>query len=74
MHYSPDVYAKSVFILNYDEGGQFFDHAWPPTPPLSAAEGVSTVSVEGEVNTDELTDVPAPIGLGFRVPLLIVSP
>jgi len=35
---------------------------------------VSTVSVEGEVNTNVLTTVPAPIGMGFRVPLLIVSP
>lgn len=55
-------------------GGQFFDHAWTPTPPLSTAEGVSTVTVEGEVNTDVLTSAPAPIGLGYRVPLLIVSP
>ena len=35
---------------------------------------MSTVTVEGEVTTDVLTTVPAPIGLGFRVPLLIVSP
>ena len=27
------VYNKTVFILNYDEGGQFFDHHWTPTPP-----------------------------------------
>ena len=58
----------------YAIGGQFYDHAWSPTPPLSASEGVSTVTVEGEVNTNVLTTVPAPIGLGFRVPLLIVSP
>lgn len=70
----PDVYAKSVFILNYDEGGQFFDHSWTPTPPLSPSEGISTCSVEGEVNSEVKTTVPAPIGLGFRVPLLIVSP
>lgn len=71
---NPAVYAKSAFILNYDEGGQFYDHAWPPTPPLSSEEGFSSVTVEGEVNRDVLTEVPAPIGLGFRVPLLIVSP
>lgn len=35
---------------------------------------MSTVTVEGEVNTNVLTTVPAPIGMGFRVPLLIVSP
>lgn len=70
----PEVYKKSVFILNYDEGGQFFDHSWSPTPPLSPEEGVSTVSVEGEVNTEVQTSEPAPIGLGFRVPLLLISP
>eukprot|EP01034_Spumella_vulgaris_P040320 gene40320-49862_t len=67
----PDVYAKSAFILNYDEGGQFFDHHWVPTPPLSNAEGKSTVTVEGEVNRNVMTEVPAPIGLGFRVPAII---
>lgn len=64
----------TCFHLINSTGGQFYDHAWSPTPPLSASEGVSTVTVEGEVNTNVLTTVPAPIGLGFRVPLLIVSP
>lgn len=71
---NPQVYAKSAFILNYDEGGQFYDHAWTPTPPLSQDEGFSSVTVEGEVNREVMTEEPAPIGLGFRVPLLIVSP
>lgn len=71
---NPDVYAKSVFILNYDEGGQFFDHSWTPTPPLSDAEGQSTVRVTEEINPDVMTDVPAPIGMGYRVPLLVISP
>lgn len=70
----PDVYAKSLFVLNYDEGGQFYDHAVPPTPPLSPVEGFSSVDVTGEVNTEVFTSVPAPIGLGFRVPLLLISP
>ena len=58
----------------YTAGGQFFDHAWTPTPPLSSIEGLSTVTVDGEINTAVMTEVPAPIGLGYRVPLLIVSP
>lgn len=65
----PDIYAKSVFILNYDEGGQFFDHHFTPTPPASSTDGVSTVTTQGEI-----TAVGLPIGLGFRVPLLIISP
>lgn len=65
----PDVYAKTAFFLNYDEGGQFFDHAVSPTPPLDASSGVSTVSTVGEVSKIGL-----PVGMGFRVPLLVVSP
>ena len=74
---NPDVYAKTVFILNYDEGGQFYDHAWTPTPPMPALgviHGVSTVTTEGEINFDVLTARPAPIGLGFRVPFAVISP
>ena len=75
----PDVYAKSVFILNYDEGGQFYDHHWSPTPPIDdvagdGSGGQATMGVVGEINTEVKTDVPAPIGLGFRVPLLVISP
>ena len=71
---NPDIYASTVFILDYDEGGQFFDHAFTPTVPLNSNDGISTVSVNGEINTNVLTTEPAQIGLGFRVPLLIVSP
>ena len=74
---NPDVYKKTAFILNYDEGGQFYDHAWAPTPPMPWSEGKSTVTVDGEVNEDVLLPeegVPQPIGLGFRVPGVIVSP
>eukprot|EP01031_Cornospumella_fuschlensis_P026764 gene26764-32341_t len=63
----PKVYRKSALLLMYDEGGQFFDHHWSPTPPMQQA-GFSSVPVDGEVNGD------APIGLGFRVPLVVVSP
>jgi phospholipase C len=65
---NPAVWAKTAFILNYDENGGFFDHVPPPTPPASSAEGLSTVSVTGEINSG------LPIGLGFRVPLIVVSP
>jgi len=70
----PEVYEKTAFILNYDEGGQFFDHAWTPTPPMNETDGISTAGVEGEINYDVHTEVPAPMGLGFRVPLLVISP
>ena len=46
---NPDVYAKTAFIIDYDEGGQFFDHMWTPVPPATAADGESTVEVDGEL-------------------------
>jgi phospholipase C len=61
------MYAKTAFILNYDEGGQFFDHHWNPTPPMSADDGASTVTTDGERNHDMSLLAPMPIGLGFRV-------
>jgi phospholipase C len=65
---NPAVYAKTVFILNYDENGGFFDHVPPPTPPASSANGLSTVSTTGEITGGK------PIGLGFRVPMMAISP
>jgi phospholipase C len=56
---NPDVWAKTVFILNYDENDGLFDHVVPPTPPPGTP---------GEFVGD------LPIGAGFRVPCIIVSP
>jgi len=56
---NPDVWAKTVFILNYDENDGLFDHVPPPVPP----EGTPQDYVGG-----------LPIGGGFRVPCIIVSP
>jgi phospholipase C len=56
---NPEVWAKTVFILNYDENDGIFDHVAPPTPP----EGTPGEFVDG-----------LPIGGGFRVPCVIVSP
>ena len=73
---NPDVYAKTAFILNYDEGGQFYDHLWSPTPPVSPSDGESTVETLGEITTETYVSVPPnhPIGMGYRVPLMIISP
>jgi phospholipase C len=56
---NPDVWAKTVFILNYDENDGIFDHVAPPVP----APGTPQEFVQG-----------LPIGGGFRVPCIIVSP
>jgi phospholipase C len=60
---NPDVWAKTVFVLIYDENDGYFDHVVPPTAPAGTPGEYITV--------DGVSD---PIGLGFRVPAIIVSP
>ncbi|MFT8990260.1 MAG: phospholipase C, phosphocholine-specific [Gluconobacter albidus] len=64
----PDVWSRTVFILNYDENDGFFDHVPAPVPALTAEQGGGTVSTQGESYHD------IPVGLGPRVPAIIVSP
>jgi phospholipase C len=56
---NPDVWAKTVFILCYDENDGIFDHVAPPVPPA----GTPQEFIGG-----------LPIGAGFRVPCILVSP
>jgi phospholipase C len=56
---NPEVWAKTAFILTYDENDGIFDHVVPPTPPA----GTPREFVRGD-----------PVGAGFRVPTIIVSP
>jgi len=75
----PEVFAKTVFIVNYDEAGGFYDHMLPPMPPLTPEQGWSSVSVAGESKTYGPLDKGAnkgahPLGLGIRVPAIVVSP
>jgi phospholipase C len=65
---NPKVWAKTVLILNYDENDGFFDHVPPPIPPVGAAQGKSTVATDHEDYHGE------PVGLGPRVPMIVVSP
>ncbi|MBM9400728.1 phospholipase C, phosphocholine-specific [Gluconacetobacter azotocaptans] len=64
----PDVWARTVFILNYDENDGFFDHVPAPVPALDPSQGESTVPVTGESFHG------VPVGLGPRVPMIVVSP
>jgi phospholipase C len=67
---NPAQWAKTVLFVTYDENGGFFDHVAPVTAPLGTpgeyvtAPGVPDQTVVGS----------GPIGLGFRVPMLIFSP
>jgi len=54
-----DLWHKTLFILTYDENDGLFDHVPPPVAP----PGTRGEYVRGE-----------PIGPGFRVPAIVVSP
>jgi phospholipase C len=69
---NPNVFSKTALIINYDEGDGSFDHITPPFPPPSSAQGSSTVDFHNEIVAD--ASPPGPIGLGTRVPLMVVSP
>lgn len=56
---SPEVFDSTVLFLNYDENDGFFDHVPPPSPPADTA--------------GEFLDG-TPFGLGFRVPMVVMSP
>ncbi|WGL60482.1 phospholipase C, phosphocholine-specific [Pigmentibacter sp. JX0631] len=63
-----ETWERTAFIINYDENDGFFDHMPPYTLPVSPNLGKSTISKKGEIYNDE------PLGLGIRVPLLVISP
>jgi phospholipase C len=73
---NPAVWASTVFILCYDENDGFFDHVVPPTPPMNATQGKSTVSTVNELypGTTSANFPPGPYGLGARVPMFVISP
>ncbi|WP_420041271.1 alkaline phosphatase family protein [Gordonia sp. MP11Mi] len=56
---NPQVWAKTAVLLTFDEFDGYFDHVVPPLPPKD--------------EPDEWWDG-KPMGLGFRVPMTIISP
>ena len=82
---NPEVWKKTVFILCYDENDGYFDHIPPFVPPHpdkpetgKASPGFNLmeeqVNIEHEKQRDYKEIVDGPIGLGFRIPLVIASP
>ena len=85
---NPEVWKKTIFILTYDENDGYFDHIPPfvapdPKDPRTGkcSPGVNDSGAEF-INLDEelKRGVPknkaqgGPIGLGYRVPMIIASP
>jgi len=62
----PEVFNSTLFIYNYDENDGEFDHVPPPSPKQGVTdEFVLETSFE---------PMPLPVGLGFRVPCILISP
>jgi phospholipase C len=67
---NPDVWASTVLFVMYDENGGFFDHV----PPVTAPDGTEGEYVNVSPLPSAASGIAGPIGLGFRVPCLVVSP
>jgi phospholipase C len=82
----PEVWKKTIFILTYDENDGYFDHVPPFVPPHptnsesgKVSAGIDTaieyVEIEQELTRKAPSDArESPIGLGYRVPMIIASP
>lgn len=85
---NPEVWGKTVLLLNFDENDGFFDHLPPPAPPSylsydadpakATLAGASTVATTGEyhhvLNGADARTLHRPYGLGPRVPMYVISP
>lgn len=83
---NPEVWKKTVFILNYDENDGYFDHVPPfvAPHPRRPETGKTTAGIDASLEHVELEDDlkrtsrhsarGGPIGLGYRVPMIVASP
>jgi phospholipase C len=84
---NPEVWKKTIFILTYDENDGYFDHAPsfvaadPKRPQTGGASAGIDTGLEYTYAEDELKQGVSekearsgPIGMGFRVPMIVASP
>ncbi|ESQ74540.1 phosphocholine-specific phospholipase C [Asticcacaulis sp. AC402] len=75
---NPEVWAKTVLLINFDENDGYFDHVPPPAPPSLDADGKplghSAIDTSGEYHAGKGAYNNRPYGLGPRVPMYVVSP
>jgi len=69
---NPTVWAKTAVIVSWDENGGFFDHVTPPTAPAGTPGEFVPESIVNNVHGSG--GISGPIGLGYRVPCLVISP
>ncbi|HEV3369218.1 MAG TPA: alkaline phosphatase family protein [Acidimicrobiales bacterium] len=67
---NPEVWSKTVLFHMYDENDGFFDHVPPPTPP----KGTPGEFLTARPLPTLAGGIRGPIGMGYRVPMLVVSP
>ncbi|MCX2582602.1 phosphocholine-specific phospholipase C [Pedobacter sp. MR22-3] len=71
---NPDVWKKTIFVLTYDENDGYFDHQPPFIVPNPNDTSSGKVSAGIDYATDFERRKGSPIGLGYRVPMVIASP
>lgn len=71
---NPEVWKKTIFILNYDENDGYFDHLPPFVAPRPGDPASGKVSNDMDTASDYHAKDNSPIGLGYRVPCIIASP
>ncbi len=68
----PDVFNSTLVIIDYDENDGQFDHV-PPPVPAPGENDEFYLETNGSLAQFGLTRA-MPVGLGFRVPLILISP
>lgn len=71
---NPAAWAKTVLFVTYDENGGFFDHVPPMTAPPGTPGEYLTAAPVPDPTLEGSPAITGPIGLGFRVPMMVVSP
>lgn len=82
---NPEVWKKTIFILTYDENDGYFDHVPPFVAPHPKRKetGFTSKDIDATLEYIELEQDAelklhgpreSPIGLGYRVPLVVASP
>jgi phospholipase C len=82
-----EVWKKTIFIITYDENDGYFDHVPPFLPPDTAnpqtgkaSAGIDTSVEHVSMDQEMKRGISAKdrresaIGLGYRVPMLVISP
>lgn len=74
----PEVWSKTVLIINFDENDGFFDHVPPPCAPSRNGDGsIAGKSTLADIGSEYYSGEPFHdriFGPGPRVPMFVVSP